>query len=316
MAVVRKEALQYLQWYGRLQASVDGAPSWWDTLVYGDQVYQECPGSQVITLSKETTYQALVERLGVEVQDRVRLGERVDMVRRVSDTTHEVETSTAIYQCDYVIVTVSLGLLKQDLIKFSPSLPPSKRNAIESLGFGVVTKVFLEYAADVRALLPELTDNGISFLRAEEGEEGATPWENLPSSPWEDGIFCLWPDHANPRLLTAWLQGSGALRVESMPRSSLLPAMTSFLADFLTPSHPFSQPISATPTTWGTESSSLGSYSYLTPHTPPTAPSSLAAPLGRLMFAGEATHSTHMGTVHGAVESGWREAERILGMLG
>lgn len=30
------------------------------------------------------------------------------------------------------------------------------------------------------------------------------------------------------------------------------------------------------------------------------------------MFAGEATHDYFYSTVHGAVETGWREADRIL----
>ena len=32
---------------------------------------------------------------------------------------------------------------------------------------------------------------------------------------------------------------------------------------------------------------------------------------GKLLFAGEATHPQHFSTVHGAIETGWREAERI-----
>lgn len=31
-----------------------------------------------------------------------------------------------------------------------------------------------------------------------------------------------------------------------------------------------------------------------------------------LHFAGEATHSHYYSTVHGAIESGWREAKRII----
>lgn len=43
----------------------------------------------------------------------------------------------------------------------------------------------------------------------------------------------------------------------------------------------------------------------------------LAKPLvadGRevVLFAGEATHSCYFSTVHGAVESGWREADRLI----
>ena len=33
---------------------------------------------------------------------------------------------------------------------------------------------------------------------------------------------------------------------------------------------------------------------------------------GQLLFAGEATHSQYFSTVHGAIESGTREAERII----
>jgi spermine oxidase len=33
---------------------------------------------------------------------------------------------------------------------------------------------------------------------------------------------------------------------------------------------------------------------------------------GRVLFAGEATNEKHFGTVHGAIESGWREADRII----
>ena len=55
-----------------------------------------------------------------------------------------------------------------------------------------------------------------------------------------------------------------------------------------------------------------GAYSYLGPATPPDTPSVLGRPLagGRLLVAGEATHEKYFGTVHGAIETGWREADR------
>lgn len=31
-----------------------------------------------------------------------------------------------------------------------------------------------------------------------------------------------------------------------------------------------------------------------------------------IQFAGEATNRHHFGTVHGAIESGWREADRLI----
>ena len=37
---------------------------------------------------------------------------------------------------------------------------------------------------------------------------------------------------------------------------------------------------------------------------------------GRLLFGREATHKTFFSTVHGAIQSGYREAERIIAMIG
>lgn len=35
----------------------------------------------------------------------------------------------------------------------------------------------------------------------------------------------------------------------------------------------------------------------------------------RLLFAGEATNSIHFSTVHGAIETGWREADRLIAIV-
>lgn len=47
------------------------------------------------------------------------------------------------------------------------------------------------------------------------------------------------------------------------------------------------------------------------------APTLLAEPAmnGRLLFAGEATHHDYFQSVHGAIESGRREAKKILDNL-
>ncbi len=65
-------------------------------------------------------------------------------------------------------------------------------------------------------------------------------------------------------------------------------------------------------TRWASDPFSFGSYS----HTPPGASSLdydvLAQPIGgRLFFAGEATHRSHYGSVHGAFLSGERAARQI-----
>jgi spermine oxidase len=50
------------------------------------------------------------------------------------------------FDCDHVIVTVPLGVLKERHNElFSPSLPRYKVEAIKNLLFGTVDKIYLEY---------------------------------------------------------------------------------------------------------------------------------------------------------------------------
>ena len=69
-------------------------------------------------------------------------------------------------------------------------------------------------------------------------------------------------------------------------------------------------------TKWHSNPFVKGSYSYQTIQSDLAnlGPSTLARPQGqgRLLFAGEATHEKYFSTVHGAIESGWREADRII----
>ena len=57
----------------------------------------------------------------------------------VTTLTNETFTS------DYVVVTVSNGVLKKDIIKFIPDLPDKKKQSIKKIGFGLLDKVILEF---------------------------------------------------------------------------------------------------------------------------------------------------------------------------
>lgn len=71
---------------------------------------------------------------------------------------------------------------------------------------------------------------------------------------------------------------------------------------------------------WFTNTNFRGSYSFWSLETQKrqTSPEELARPIlagsKKLLFAGEATHSCYYSSVHGALETGQREANRIIDM--
>ena len=69
-------------------------------------------------------------------------------------------------------------------------------------------------------------------------------------------------------------------------------------------------------TRWRSDPFSRGSYSYIPVGAQPNDMRELGRPIGRIGFAGEATYFDYLGTVHGAMLSGLREAERIGGDRG
>ena len=109
------------------------------------------------------------------------------------------------------------------------------------------------------------------------------------------------------------MSGLGAATVEQLDQAEVMAGVTRLLEEFISPCMPrLPAPVTCHVTSWGSSPLSRGSYSYLAPVTPPDTTSVLATPLGggRLLMAGEATHSAYFGTVHGALETGVREAER------
>lgn len=49
------------------------------------------------------------------------------------------------HNCDAVVITVPLGVLKRDVIRFLPPLPAAKREAIRRIGMGTLDKLYLKF---------------------------------------------------------------------------------------------------------------------------------------------------------------------------
>lgn len=56
-----------------------------------------------------------------------------------------VVTTRGTLTADVVVVTVPLGVLKANVLRFAPPLPPSKQLAMHRLGFGLLNKLVIEF---------------------------------------------------------------------------------------------------------------------------------------------------------------------------
>ncbi|XP_014778480.1 spermine oxidase [Octopus bimaculoides] len=220
-----------------------------------------------------------------------------------------------LFQADHVIVTVSLGVLKAACNRmFNPQIPNRKLLAIDHLGFGIVDKIILEFDRSIIDSDTKLINLLWNSKRDSNKENFRSP--NLGDT-WVRGITSFEVIHKN--VLLGWLCGSSALYMESLTEEQVAKDCAKVLGKFLqNPNIPLPKVIR---TRWGNNPYTRGSYSYIHIHSHIEDIYTLQEPLQSLhsnnpqvLFAGEATHECFYSTTHGALLTGWREAERIKDM--
>ena len=211
-------------------------------------------------------------------------------------------------ECDAVVVTVPLGVLKaKGSLAFSPPLPEWKKQAIERLGFGPIEKVvllferrFWEEGIDFFGCLapPDLSAEELSARRG----EFFLFW-NLERSHNTPALVCIssgqfadrtWRQHSYKGVVNkalAVLRRSFGAQVTALFKRSVV-------------------------SDWGRNPYARGSYSYVAVGGSGRDYDELAWPVGvgntqRVFFAGEHTNGQHPATATGAFISGLREAQRI-----
>lgn len=200
---------------------------------------------------------------------------------------------------DACLVTVPLGVLKAGHICFRPPLPASKQKAIDALGFGVLNKVVL--------LFPH------------QWWETRDTFGHVAGDDEDPGWFYLWycfPGISGGHLIAALVSGRAAIELESMRDEEVIARVMARLRRYH-PHHTVPDPLAAVVTQWGRDPHTLGSYSSV----PPGCAGAddyreLARSVdGRLFFAGEATTFQYPAQMHGAYDSGLREASKLHGTL-
>ncbi|XP_058828034.1 spermine oxidase-like [Topomyia yanbarensis] len=218
----------------------------------------------------------------------------------------------SIYVSDHVIITVSLGVLKETHHKlFSPKLPLMKVNAIEGLYIGTIDKMVLEFE---KPFWPAGWHGfGILWRREDLVELRKTDLK------WVEGICSFFVPEYQPNLLVGWIYGKDARTMEAMHEKEVVQGLMFVLRKFLI-KYNVPEPKTFSRTTWYTNKNFRGAYTSRSVMSDilDAKAVDLAMPLvnslGRpvVLFAGEATHPEYYSTVQGAIGSGWREADRLI----
>ncbi|XP_035457487.2 protein anon-37Cs isoform X2 [Spodoptera frugiperda] len=245
----------------------------------------------------------------------IKLKKEVTQISWPQDPTQDVVVTCkdgSSYRARNVIVTVSLGVLKErHSALFSPSLPKEKIEVIKNLGIGVVDKVIFLFPKPW--WMDTETFHGFIWTGA---DRASVPKED----GWLTKIFGVSTPLGSSTALTVWTSGEGAKLVETLPEDVVKRKAMELIRRFMGKNRTIPEPIAMIRSSWFSNPYTRGSYTYDNLSTPqyPHARATLAEPLvdssgaPRVLFAGEATDNTHFSTVHGATDTGFREANRLL----
>ncbi len=190
-----------------------------------------------------------------------------------------------------VIVTLPLGVLKSDAVKFTPALPDNKIAAIKKLGMGLLNKVYLRFPFPFWAKEPEL----LGYIGENKGEWAE--WLNLYK-------------YTRAPILLAFNAGTYGREIEKLADAEIVARALGVLRQIYGAAA--TDPTGYLITRWASDPYTRGSYSYVGVGASGKDYATLSEPVNdRVFFAGEHTHRAYPSTVHGAYLSGVREAERV-----
>lgn len=206
-----------------------------------------------------------------------------------------IDQNNMTYLGSKVVVTVPLGMLKQQQIEFNPVLNHSYHNAIQNMGFGSFNKVFFELDTPLPLNRPSHTHCNSHFYFQDH------TWFNIfdLSQIYQKPIYLMmyggkqseWIDHATDDEVWSLI----AHRLDNL-----------FNYKIDMPNHLII-------TRWGVDPFSYGAFSFPSVHYAPQLVEVWQQPIQNLIyFAGEHCHLKYPATVHGAYLSGYETALSIL----
>jgi len=203
------------------------------------------------------------------------------------------------YLAKQIVITVPLGVLQAEAIKFTPAIP-GHAMAVQDMGYGGIIKLLYLFKE--------------AFWENIENEQGSMKDMSFIIS--EQEIPTWWTQYPKKStLLTGWLGGPKATTLKDASDDSIFELGVMSLANIfkISVEDLKAQLISCNIANWSSERFSKGSYSYATTETA-KARQLLTAPIhNTLYFAGEGMYEgKEMGTVEAALKSAIEVVNKML----
>lgn len=198
-----------------------------------------------------------------------------------------------IYKADRIVITLPIGVLQAGDVQFKPTLPDRKRHAIKSLGAGPIGRIVIRFRDRFwpRAMAGFATTHRtqVWWRAAWQHDHEVFVWTALFGGDAERQYAKMAPRAVVQDALNHWIEVFGPEAADAYVHGEY----------YSWSNDPFSKTGQSFVPVGGAGQRAI-----------------LAEPVSNVLyFAGEATHPTRPATVHGALESGYRAAEEIMGTV-
>ncbi|KAL4600988.1 polyamine oxidase 1 [Castanea sativa] len=219
------------------------------------------------------------------------------VVRELQHSRNGVTVTTedgCVYEANYLILSVSIGVLQSDLISFRPSLPRWKMEAIKTCEVMVYTKIFLKFPHKFWPCGPGKE----FFMYAHERRGYYTFWQHMENA------------FPGSNILVVTLTNGESKRVEAQSDEETLKEAMGVLRNMFGPNIPNATDILVP--RWYYNRFQCGSYSNYPIISNNQLVHNIKAPVGRIFFTGEHTSEQFSGYVHGGYLAGIDTSKALL----
>ncbi|CAA0808916.1 Polyamine oxidase 1 [Striga hermonthica] len=219
------------------------------------------------------------------------------VVRELQHSRNGVTVKTedgSVYEANYVILSVSIGVLQSHLISFSPPLPRWKTDAISNCDIMVYTKVFLKFPRKFWPCGPGKE----FFIYAHERRGYYTFWQHMENA------------YPGSNILVVTLTNGESKRIEAQADEETMKEAMEVLRNMFGHDIPCATDILVP--RWWNNRFQRGSYSNYPIYVNRQLVDDIKAPVGRIFFTGEHTSEKFSGYVHGGYFSGIETSKALI----